>query len=130
MATPFQVNGTLLLPGAPALPQDPIPFGLVAQYDHKSELTLSVSGTGTKTVGFGTIPAAGAKCLVLVYEPASLPAGSPAQAPVTVTLNGGAALELSPGGFLALGSPTPAAGLVSLVVAHTGAATIHVWLLG
>jgi hypothetical protein len=129
MATPFQVNGTLLLPGAPSLPQDPIPFGIVAQYDHKSEQTLICSGTGSKTVSFGTIPNSGAKCLVLVFEPASLPAGSPAQAPITVTLNGGAAIEVAPGGFVAFGSPAPTAGLISLAIGHTGAATVHVWVL-
>jgi hypothetical protein len=130
MSTPFQTVGTLLLPGAPGLPQDPIPFGFTGQYDHKAEYELVLSGSGTKNVSFGTLSAAGPKLFLLVYEADAVPAGSPAQPPITVALNSGAALEVSPGGFLALGSPSPTTGLASVQVAHTGAGRVRVWLLG
>lgn len=126
MSTPFQVVATLNLPGAPGLPADAIPFGLSNQYDSKAEFEFNLpSSSGTQAVNFGTMPAAGAKCAIVVYEPST-------SAPVVhLTINGADdPLELASGGFWAFGSPTPTDGLTSLSIAYTGAGRIRVWLLG
>ena len=126
MSTPFTLGGSLDLPGAPGLPAQPLPFGLTNQYDSKAEFEFNLpSGSGTQVVNFGSMPAAGAKAVLVQYE-------SKAGAPVVLlTVNGGdEAIELSNGGFLAFGSPTPNDGVTSLSIAYTGAGRVRVWLLG
>ncbi len=126
MGTPFALEGKLLLPGSPGLPQDPIPYALLAQYDSKAEFEyLLPASSGSKTVDFGTMPDAGCKAMLVVYEPNS---SSPV---ILLTLNGGdEPVELAAGGFLAFGSPVPAAGITSLAIAYTGPGRVRVWLLG
>lgn len=126
MSTAFSVDGKLNLPGAPGLPADALPFGLSSQYDSKAEFEFNLpAGPGTQAVNFGTMPAAGAKAVLVAYEPS---ASAP---PVLLTVNGGnQPIELSSGGFLALGSPAPAAGVTALSIAYTGAGRVRVWLLG
>jgi hypothetical protein len=125
MSTPFELSGLLNLPGTPGLPPDHIPFGVSNQYGSKSDFEFELTGTGTKTVNFGTMPAAGVKGLLVVYEQST---SSPI---ILLTVNGGSSpIELSSGGFLALGSPTPATGVTSLSIAYTGAGRVRIWLLG
>lgn len=126
MATPFTLQATLNLPGTPGLPIDPIAFQMAAQYESKAEFEYNLpAGTGTKTVDFGTMPVGGAKSYLVYYEPK---VGAP---PVAVTINGGnQPQELTPGGFIAFASPTPAAGITAMTLAYTGAGKVHVWLLG
>lgn len=126
MGTPFSLSGALNLPGSPELPAQPLPFGLSAQYDSKSEFEYNLpSGSGSQVVNFGTMPAGGAKAVLVQYEPKT------AAPVVLLTVNGGdQPIELSNGGFLAIGSPSPAAGITAMSIAYTGAGRIRVWLLG
>lgn len=126
MSTPFSVDGKLNLPGTPGLPADALPFALSNQYDSKAEYEYNLPGSsGTKSVDFGTMPTEGAKLVLVVYEP------STSAPPIELTVNGGdEPIELTAGGFFALGSPSPQGGVTSLSIAHTGAGRVRVWLLG
>lgn len=126
MSTAFTIEGSLNLPGAPGLPAEPLPFGLSAAYDSKAEFEFNLPvGSGTQTVNFGTMPAAGVKAMLVVYEPK---VGAPV---VMVTLNGAnQPIELSQGGCLLLASPVPVAGVTSMSLGYTGAGRVRVWLLG
>lgn len=126
MSTPFTAQATLNLPGTPGLAADPISFLMSSQYDSKAEFEYNLpAGSGTKVVDFGTMPAAGAKLVLVHYEPAN------AAPPVNVTINAGdQALELSSGGTLSFFSPVPTAGITSMSLAYTGAGRVRVWLLG
>lgn len=125
MSTAFTVEGTLNLPGAPELSAEALPFGISASYDSKAEYEFNFTGAATQTVNFGTVPATGAKALLVVYETKA------AAPPVNLTINGGdQPIELATGGFLMLGSPVPVDGVVSLAIAATAACRVRVWLLG
>lgn len=125
--TPFSAQGALSLPGAPGLPVDSLPFGMFSMYDSKANFEyLLPDTTGTQVVDFGTVPAAGVKFMLLTYESA---ADSPPV--VLVTVNAGShPIELSHGGFLCIGSPSPAAGITSMSLDYTGEGKVRVWLLG
>ncbi len=126
MSTPFSLEGVLNLPGSPGLPAQPLPFGLSSQYNSKAEFEFELpAGSGSQAVSFGSMPAEGAKAVLVQYEPK---AGAPV---ILVTVNGGdEPIEISTGGFWAFGSPTPADGVTSLAIAYTGAGRVRVWLLG
>lgn len=135
MAAPFTIQGTLALPGAPGLPAEPLPFGVVSQYDSKSEFEYVFPDTpsGSKSVDFGTTAAEGAKLLLVVYNYAGDVSASVASSadPILLTLNGSAdPVEVSSGGFLALASPSPSVGITSVSIAYTSAGKVRVWLLG
>lgn len=131
MSTPFNIQGYLNLPGSPGLPADPIPFGILSQYDSKevSEFTFPPSPSGIQVVNFGTIPGVGVKAYVLIYLGTAIP---PAVSPsIFVTRNGGTQPEeVTPGGFLAGGNPNPTGGIASMSIAYTGAGKVQLWLLG
>lgn len=126
MSTPFSIQGTLNLPGSPELPADPLPFGLSSQYDSKAEYELNLpAGPGTQTVDFGTMPVAGVKAMLLVYE---AKVAAPA---IMVKVNGSVTgIEVTTGGSMLIASPAPVAGVTSLSIAYTGAGRVRVWLLG
>lgn len=126
MSTPFTIDGALNLPGAPGLPADPLPINLSSQYDSKSEFEYNLpASAGSQSVHFGTMPAAGAKAVLVVYEPKT------AAPPIALTVNGGnSPIEVSQGGLFLIGSPSPVAGITSLSIAYTGAGRVRVWLLG
>lgn len=116
MATPFTFSGELLLPVDPGQPNSAIPFGITDSFSAKADLELSYTGSATETVTLGTVSSAGLKGLLLELDTGT------SVAPVYVRFNGGdvaSKLELSPGGFLAYGSPTPLTGIVSFTVTHT-----------
>jgi hypothetical protein len=39
-------------------------------------------------------------------------------------------IEVSSGGFLALGSPSPTAGITEIALVHTTAVNVRIWALG
>lgn len=126
MPTPFKSRASLELPGTPGLPTQLLEFLLDSQYSSKSEFEYELpAGPGSQVVNFGSMPAAGAKAVLVVYEPKT------AAPPVLVTVNAGnQPIELSTGGFLLIGSPAPVAGVLSMSLAYTGAGRVRVWLLG
>ncbi len=122
---PFSITGQLSAPvdeGQPAIPRA---FGISSNFNSESTERLILTGSGTKVVAFGSLGSPGAKGVLIEYIPA---AGS---LPVLITFNGGTdTLELSPGGFLAYGSPAPAVGITSLSIAFTADCALRVWLAG
>lgn len=129
MATPipFQLTGVLTYPPDDGEPNADHPFSLSSSYDHSAVFKYELTGSGTKTVDFGTISTNGAKAILIELA-------TDATAPVMVQVNGGGAggqLELSAGGIFALASPNPtASGVLSLDLVHTAAATVRVRVLG
>lgn len=120
---PFTVSGTLQYPPDEGQQQVSLPFGLSNSYTSLLDVKLNLTGTGTKTVPFGSVDAA--KLLLVEYEAAQ------GQQPVLLTFNAGSdELEISSGGLLLLVSPTPQAGVSALTLAHTSAATVRVRILG
>lgn len=135
MAAPFSVQGTLALPGAPGLPAEPLPFGLISQYESRSEFeyVFPDSPSGTKVVDFGTTAPEGAKLLLIVYGPLvdTVSCAYYPSDPIQVKLNGSTnSVELSSGGFLLLASPNPSSGITSVSIQYSSAGKVHVWLLG
>ena len=125
MTTPFAFVGSLLIPADPSLPQDPIPFQMSGQFLSENAQTLNLTGAGSKTVPFGTVGSAGLSGLLIKVDP------SGSGQPVLVTVNGGTQpIEVSPGGFLAVGSPSPVVGITAITIAYTTANVVRLWALG
>jgi hypothetical protein len=122
---PFQLSGSLVLPPDTGQPAATVPFGGSGQFIHKQHSRLELTGSGTKVVDFGTIPATGAKGVLVEVEP------SATAAPVELQLNGSVtgAVEVSPGGAFAIYNPVPVSGLTDLTVVHTTDVTVNIWLL-
>lgn len=126
MTAPFDLAVALRVPSLPSVPVELQQFVSAGIFDSRVELEVVLPITpGTKNIDFGSVPAAGAKMLVVFYE------AMVAAPPIQLTLNGGdEPLELASGGFLVLASPVPVAGVTSLAIAHTGLARVRIWLLG
>lgn len=123
---PFSFAGALQLSADPTLPQDPVPFNFSGQFTALASGTLSVTGTGTLVVPFGTIATPGAKGLLIRYD-----GNQQGAAAVLVTINSGTQpIEITPGGFLVYFNPTPSAGVTSCSIAYTAACQLRVWVLG
>lgn len=124
--TPVAFTGTLLLPADASLPPDQVPFN--ASFNINSaqpDQVLNVTGSGSLVIGFGTVAAPGAKLVAVRYDQQT---GAP---PILLKFNGSTIpLELTTGGFLVYASPTPASGITSLTIDHTGDGQIKVWILG
>jgi hypothetical protein len=125
----FPVTATLTLEYPPdeGLPPDNLPFPATMTVENRSVQRLKLVGAGTKKVDFGTIGEAGAKLILVVVEQ------STGAAPITCRYNGGGALgevEVSPGGYTCIVSPTPANGIVSLDILYTTNVNVRVWLFG
>ncbi len=59
------------------------------------------------------------------------PTSDPTVMPVHVRVNGQAiGEEIAPGGFKALGSPQPVAGITAVSIVHTSSNTVRIWALG
>lgn len=121
--SPFTVEGTLTFPPEDGLQPAPIPFGVAGQFTSLSDVRLALTGSGTKSVDFGTI--AKAKALLVEYDADAL------AAVVNLHVNGGNDdIELAPGGFIMYGNPSPSVGITQLSIDYTSAAAIRVRLLG
>jgi hypothetical protein len=125
MSAPFAFAGSFQLPGDQGLPPDQIAINMSSTFDSENKQVLNLSGSGTKTIPFGTVGLAGLKGLLIKVD------ANPNGQPVLITVNAGTApIEVSPGGFIAVGSPSPAAGITSLSVTWTSAAIVRIWALG
>ena len=119
------IQGTVQFPPDEGQPAVPVPFGLSSSYSSVVDSKLVMVGSGSQVVPFGTVGSPGAKAMLVEYEQQ---VGAP---PVQLRINGGSDnLELSPGGFICLGSPAPAVGITSLTIVRTADATIRVRLFG
>ncbi len=127
MAVPFSFSGALNFPPDVGLPNVAIPIAMSGQFDSADPgQILKLTGGGSESVDLGTLPAAGLKGLLVKVD-----AG--ASAPVNLRFNAGDAdgqVEISPGGFMAIGSPSPVTGITALTVVYTADVTVRVWVFG
>ncbi len=125
MPIAFSIAATLNLPGGPTLPNDPIPAQVSSNFDHQSEGRLVLSGSGTKVVDLGTASSPGLKCLLVMVESSNI--ASPVEIRVNGSSTGG--VEVSPGGFMAFGSPSPVTGITQLSIVYSSSVTVRFWAL-
>lgn len=122
MATPFSIQGTLVYPPDSGQPAATRAFSNSGAFSSKQESDLVLTGSGTKVVSFGTVAAA--KGLLVELDATAL-------APVNLLINSSVTpIELAPGGFLAISSPAPTAGITALSVVYTLDATLSIRILG
>jgi hypothetical protein len=120
---PYVLELSLKLPpdetGEPA----PVTLNFAGKADSVVRYRLELTGSGTKTLDFGTIPVAGAQLvLVKVFQGTD---------PVLVYVNGSATPEeIAVGGGKFILSPTPVNGVTSMVLEHTADSSVSVWVLG
>jgi hypothetical protein len=127
MSTPFTAQGILTYPPDEGEAAADRTGTVQSQYDVKSEFELKLVGSGTHSVGFGTIDTTGAKAIMIELD-------TTAVAPVMVQLNSGGAtgqLEISAGGFFIFASPNPTSnGVLAIDLVHTQDAKVWVRILG
>lgn len=128
-SAPFIYSAVLEYPPDVGAANARIPIGLSGQFASEASFVLNLVGAGTQVVDFGTITPDGAKLVSIEVDAAPSPA-----APVNVRFNAGdvtGQVEISPGGFLTIGSPLPtAAGLLALSLVHTTDLCVRVRILG
>lgn len=116
----FTFTGTLLVPPDEDAAPAQVSFGTTGTFKSENTARLALTGSGSTSVSFGTAGSPGVKgFLIEVLQDA-------VAAPVLLKFDGSAdGLEVSPGGFLAFGSPAPVAGVVSLIITHTTDVTVR-----
>jgi len=125
MSTPFTFSGSLYYPPDVGLAMAAQPFGLTGSFESKNEQELNITGAGTITVSFGTLGDPGAKGLLIEVDPSGV------NALIIVNINGGTDnIEISPGGFMALGSPSPVDGITELDIVSTTANKVRIRIIG
>lgn len=124
--TPFSFSGVLSLTEAPGLPADPIPINMSGQFTQRSGFVFSLTGSGTQSINFGALGSPGLKGLLIMLD-----AGS-SVSPILIKINGSSTggIEISSGGFHAVGSPSPTAGITAISIDYTSACTVRAWVLG
>ena len=124
---PFQFTGQLTYPPDDGEPNADNPFTLSSSFNSEAKFKYELTGAGSKAVDFGSIDTVGAKAVLIELA-------ADATASVMVQINGGGVagqVEVSPGGFWALGTPNPTVnGVLSMTLVHTAAATVRVRVLG
>lgn len=124
MPTPFGFHGHLQLPGDVGLAPTAIPMMMASHFSAELVAVYPLQGAGTLQVPLGAIGAAGLKGLLVKVDPTS----DPTVTPVHVRVNGQSiGEEIAPGGFKALGSPQPVAGITALSIVHTSSNTVRIW---
>lgn len=127
MAFPVTATLTLTLPPDEGLPPDELPFVMTTTVESKNCQRLKLTGSGQKSIDFGTIGTTGAKLIIVAVEPGV------GVLPITCRINGGdlaSAEEISPGGWKCLASPGPVSGVTSLLITYTASVTVRVWAFG
>lgn len=129
MSTPFTITGSLNLPGDSGLPADPIPLSASGSFDSEAKGRLVLTGSGTHSVDMGTLPAEGAKAILIKVDPAIAPA---VVSPVIVRMNGSATggIELAAGGMYLMNNPAPDAGITQVDIDYITSCVVRVWVLG
>lgn len=127
MSIPFSFSGSLNFPPDTGQPTLSIAIATSGQFDSaEGGQILKLTGAGTEVVELGTVPAEGLKALLVKVD-----AGA-SVLPVNLRFNGGGAsgqVEVSPGGFFALGSPAPGTGITALSIVFASDVTVRVWAL-
>lgn len=129
---PFTFQGSLSFPPDVGVPPEPIPINFAGNYKQIASSIQQLVGAGTKVIDFGSIGSPGALLVVVKVDATNAPPATP-PGPVNLQWNGGGSSgeqEISPGGFLVIGSGAPSAGLIALSVIYTTNVTVRVWVLG
>jgi len=127
MSTPFSFSGTLKVPLDLGIPEEMLNVVFSSAYDQYCLSKMDLTGAGTKSVPFGNLGAPGAKFVLVKVDATAL------AAPVNLRWNGGNSSgqqEISPGGFLLLGSNAPVSGMTSLDIVYTTNVTVRVLVFG
>lgn len=127
--TPFSISGNLTFPPDVGQPNVPIPFTGSGTFKSRPADVLNLTGSGTQSINFGSIPTVGAKAILIEVDADT----TGAKAPVNLEINGGGAptyVELSPGGMFMYFNPAPLAGVASIDIVHTTDNCVRVWILG
>ena len=127
--TTFNITfaGSFTTPPYTGQPDCPVPINSTIQYTRKSIQRFELAGADAKVVDLTALPATGAKMLVVQVDPDT----SPAAAPINLRVNSGTDdIEVDTGGFLAMGSPDPVAGITELSIVHTADVKVWVWAYG
>jgi hypothetical protein len=126
---PFSYLAQIQFPPDVGAPNVQIPVSLSGQFESASTFVYKLTGVGSQAVDFGTIFPNGAKLISIEVDADP----SPAAQPIVVTFNGSltGGVEISPGGFMTVGSPKPtAAGVLSMLITHAADVCVRVRVLG
>jgi hypothetical protein len=116
----FTFTGTLLVPPDEESPPAQVSFGMSGSFQSENTGRLALTGAGTATVSFGTAGSPGVLGFLIEVL------ADPAAAPVLLKFNGSSVgIEVSPGGFMAFGSPVPVAGVLALTITYTTDVTVR-----
>lgn len=128
MSLPLVIEATLKTPNVEGQPDCPFPLVFASQYDHLVKNRYTFTGSGTKSVDFGSLSGVGAKAILVTVDKDT----SPAFTPISVTINGGTdVMEIDEGGFFMFGSTDPtAAGITAMDITYTSAVKMYVWIFG
>jgi hypothetical protein len=129
MSAPYTISGTLTFPPDTGAANLPIAFSGSGQFTSRPADVLNLTGTGTEPLNLGTIPAAGAKAVLIEVDPDTNP---PTKTPVIIKVNGSATggIEIAPGGCALIHNPSPVAGITALDAVYTSANVVRYWILG
>jgi hypothetical protein len=117
----FSFAGILSVPPDEDAPPTQVNFGMSGSFQSENTARLALTGSGSVTVSFGTAGSPGVKGFLIEVLDDS------AAAPVLLKFDGSSdGMELSPGGFIAYGSPVPVAGVTALVITHTTDVTVRI----
>ena len=126
-SAPFSFVSSLKFPANTGQPEETIGINFVGQHGPRSEQVLILTGSGTHVLSFGTVASPGAKLLLVMVD------SDISAQPVNLRFNSGSAggqAEVSPGGFLVIGSPNPVSGITSLSIVYASNVVVRVWILG
>lgn len=127
MSTPFTFTGVLTFPADPGGAGTPISINFANNFNQIIAETLSLTGSGSKSLDLSALNA-GAGATALLVKVDSQVSGTP---PVFLKVNSETVgEEVQPGGAKLLLNPSPASGIITLVVVYTGIATVRIWALG
>ena len=129
MSMPFTMQATLNAPPLPGQPSSvPLLASLSATYGSRVDYRLELTGSGNKTLNLGTIGPTGTKCLFITVDADP----TPGVTPVLISLNSATpGIEISQGGFLVLGSPSPtSSGVLSVALSYSSNVAVNVWAFG
>ncbi len=128
--TPFIYSSKLDYPPDVGQPVASRAVNLQGNFDSANEFVFTLTGAGTQHVDFGTITPNGAKLIEVEVDPDP----SPSAQPIMIQVNAGGTVgqvEVSPGGFWAVGNPKPTdAGVLELDIVYTTACKVRVRVLG
>lgn len=128
MAVPYLLSGTLEFPPDTGAPNLPIALSGSGTFLSRPADVLNLTGSGTASVNMGSIPAAGAKVVLIEVDPDPTALKAPIIVRVNSSLTGG--IEIAPGGCALIHNPKPTAGITDLDIVYTSANTVRYWLMG